>query len=87
MLACVSSSLCVILSQAIERKNEEQRNLLQEIQKINEENLLSKEQKKEEERLADLRAVEYTRKKLVRKVFNGFLTILLLSSPTTVMLN
>ncbi len=46
MLACVSSSLCVILSQAIERKKEEQRNLLQEIQKINEENLLSKEQKR-----------------------------------------
>lgn len=53
---------------------------------MNEENLLAKEQKKEEERLADLRAVEYTHKKLVRKVFNGFLTILLLSSPTTVML-
>lgn len=58
-----------MLSQAIERKKEEQKNLLQEIQKINEENLLAKEQKKEEERLADLRAVEYTRKKLVRKVF------------------
>lgn len=64
----------MILSQAIERKKEEQRILLQEIQKINEENLLAKEQKKEEERLADLRAVEYTRKKLVRKVVNGFLS-------------
>lgn len=58
-----------MLSQAIERKKEEQKNLLQEIQRINEDNLLAKEQKKEEERLADLRAVEYTRKKLVRKVF------------------
>ncbi|XP_058606975.1 cilia- and flagella-associated protein 45 isoform X3 [Onychostoma macrolepis] len=52
---------------AIERKKEEQKNLLQEIQKINEENLLAKEQKNEEERLEDLRAVEYTHKKLERE--------------------
>ncbi|XP_051580988.1 cilia- and flagella-associated protein 45 [Myxocyprinus asiaticus] len=52
---------------AIERKKEEQKMLLQEIQKINEENLLAREKRKEEERLADLRAVEYTRKKLERE--------------------
>lgn len=60
-----------MLSQAIERKKVEQKILLQEIQKINEENLVSKEQKKEEERLADLRAAEYTKKKLVRNICKG----------------
>lgn len=64
----VCSCLSLMLSQAIERKKEDQRKLLQEIQKINEGNLVTKEQKKEEERLADLRAAEYTKKKLVRKV-------------------
>lgn len=38
-----------------------------EIQQINEANLRAKERKKEEERLADLHALEYTRKKLVRE--------------------
>ena len=51
----------------MERKKAEQKRLLLEIQKINEENLLAKEHRKEEERLADLRALEYTHKKLVSK--------------------
>lgn len=58
------------MTQAIEWKKEEQRKLLHEIQKINDENLLAKERKKEEEKLADLRALEYTQKKLVRKVLS-----------------
>lgn len=62
-----------MVSQGIEKKKEEQKKLLQEIQRINEDNLLAKEQKKEEERLADLRAVEYTHNKLVRKIFIAFL--------------
>lgn len=43
----------------------EQRGLQVEILKINEESLLAKERKKEEERQADLHALEYTRKKVV----------------------
>lgn len=49
----------------MEKRKEEQRRLQLEILKINEENLLAKERKKEEERLADLHALEYTQKKMV----------------------
>lgn len=76
-----------MLSQVIERKKEEQRKLLQDIQRINEENLLAKEHKKEEERLADLRAIEYTTKKLVRKVFLMGFSLSPLLTSTTVILN
>ena len=51
--------------QALGKKKEQQMKLQVEIMQINEENLLSKERKKEEEQLADLRAMEYTRKKMV----------------------
>lgn len=53
------------VSQALERKKEEQQRLQQEILCINEDRLLAKERNKEEERLADLRAMEYTYKKMV----------------------
>uniref|UniRef100_A0A3P9AAU7 Cilia- and flagella-associated protein 45 n=1 Tax=Esox lucius TaxID=8010 RepID=A0A3P9AAU7_ESOLU len=53
--------------EALERKKEERQRLQQEILRINEESFLAKERKKEEERLADLRAVEYTRKKMERE--------------------
>ncbi|XP_066541257.1 cilia- and flagella-associated protein 45 [Hoplias malabaricus] len=53
--------------EALERKKVEQKRLLQEIQKINEENLVAKEHRKEEERLADLHAMEFSRKKLERE--------------------
>uniref|UniRef100_A0A8B9K4Y5 Cilia- and flagella-associated protein 45 n=1 Tax=Astyanax mexicanus TaxID=7994 RepID=A0A8B9K4Y5_ASTMX len=52
--------------ETMEKKKEEQKRLLLEIKKINEVNILAKERRKEEERLADLRALEYTRKKLER---------------------
>lgn len=55
----------VCVSQALERKKEEQQRLQQEILRINEDSLLAKERNKEEERLADLRAMEYTYKKMV----------------------
>lgn len=51
----------------LQRKWEEQRQMQREIQQINEANLRAKERKKEEERLADLHALEYTRKKLERE--------------------
>ncbi|XP_041098395.1 cilia- and flagella-associated protein 45 [Polyodon spathula] len=51
----------------LQRKWEEQRRMQREIQLINEANLRAKERKKEEERLADLHALEYTRKKLERE--------------------
>ncbi|MGH0159259.1 UNVERIFIED_CONTAM: hypothetical protein FKN15_006245 [Acipenser sinensis] len=51
----------------LQRKLEEQRQMQREIQQINEANLRAKERKKEEERLADLHALEYTRKKLERE--------------------
>ncbi|KAI4874354.1 hypothetical protein NFI96_022212, partial [Prochilodus magdalenae] len=63
--AKIPAAVCANL--AMERKKVEQRRLQREIQKINEENLLAKESRKEEERLADLRALEYTRKKLERE--------------------
>ncbi|RXM91611.1 Cilia- and flagella-associated protein 45 [Acipenser ruthenus] len=46
---------------------EMERQMQREIQQINEANLRAKERKKEEERLADLHALEYTRKKLERE--------------------
>lgn len=49
----------------MEKRKAEQKRLQLEILKINEESLLDKERRKEEERQADLHAQEYTRKKLV----------------------
>uniref|UniRef100_A0A674BE72 Cilia- and flagella-associated protein 45 n=1 Tax=Salmo trutta TaxID=8032 RepID=A0A674BE72_SALTR len=51
----------------MEEKKEEQQRLQQEILRINEDSLLAKERNKEEERLADLRAMEYTHKKMERE--------------------
>ncbi|XP_062328979.1 cilia- and flagella-associated protein 45 [Osmerus eperlanus] len=53
--------------EALGKKKEQQMKLQVEIMQINEENLLAKERKKEEEQLADLRAMEYTRKKMERE--------------------
>lgn len=56
----------------MEKRKEEQERLQLEIKKINEDNRLAKELKKEEERLADLDAMEYTNKKLVSEAFTHF---------------
>ncbi|XP_048836914.1 cilia- and flagella-associated protein 45 isoform X2 [Brienomyrus brachyistius] len=53
--------------QTLQRRREDQWQLLLEIQKINEQSLRAKECKKEEEKLADLRALEYTRQKMERE--------------------
>ncbi|KAM6946476.1 cilia- and flagella-associated protein 45 [Aplochiton taeniatus] len=53
--------------ESFERKKVEQDLLQQEIARINQEGLKDKDRKLEEERLADLRAMEYTRKKLERE--------------------
>ncbi|XP_041920477.1 cilia- and flagella-associated protein 45 isoform X1 [Alosa sapidissima] len=53
--------------EALERKRDDQMRLQLEIIRINEESLLAKEHKQEEERLADLRAMEYTRQKMQRE--------------------
>lgn len=49
----------------MENRKAEQRRLQLEILKINEESLLAKERRREEERQADLHALEYTQKRLV----------------------
>lgn len=49
----------------MEKKKADQKRLQLEIMRINEENLLAKERRKEEEKLADLHAMEFTRSKLV----------------------
>lgn len=56
----------VVSSQALERKREEQRRLQEENMRINAETMRAKEQRREEEKLADRRDMEYIQKKLVR---------------------
>uniref|UniRef100_A0A4W4HJ22 Cilia- and flagella-associated protein 45 n=1 Tax=Electrophorus electricus TaxID=8005 RepID=A0A4W4HJ22_ELEEL len=53
--------------ESMERKKSEKSKLQLEIQKINEDSLLAKEHRKEEERMADRRALDYTRQKLERE--------------------
>lgn len=47
-------------------KREEQQRLQEEIMRINAETMRAKEQRREEEKLADMRDMEYVRNKLVR---------------------
>ncbi|KAM9853491.1 LOW QUALITY PROTEIN: cilia- and flagella-associated protein 45-like [Aulostomus maculatus] len=53
--------------QALERKREEQLHLHQEVMRINAETIRVKEQRKEEEKLADIRDMEYIKNKLKRE--------------------
>ncbi|XP_056138839.1 cilia- and flagella-associated protein 45 [Lampris incognitus] len=53
--------------EALERRREEQKCLQQEIMRINAETLQAKERRRAEEALADLRAMEYTHKKMERE--------------------
>lgn len=52
--------------QVLEKKREEQQRLQEENMRINAETIRAKEQKREEEKLADMRDMEYLQKKLVR---------------------
>ncbi|XP_012679476.1 cilia- and flagella-associated protein 45 [Clupea harengus] len=52
--------------EALERKRDDQWRLQEEIQRINEDSLQAKECRREEERMADLRAMEFTRQKMKR---------------------
>lgn len=56
----------VFFFQALEKKKEEQRRLHEENMRINAETIRAKEQRREEEKLADRRDREYIQKKLVR---------------------
>lgn len=56
----------MLLVQALEKKREEQQLLHQEVMSINAATMRAKEQRQEEERLADMREMEYMRSKLVR---------------------
>lgn len=47
-------------------KREEQQRLQEEIMRINAETMRAKEQRREEEKLADMRDMEYVQNKLVR---------------------
>lgn len=60
------SSLLIVFFQALEKKREEQQRLHEEIMRINAETMQAKEQRREEEKLADMRDMEYSRNKLVR---------------------
>lgn len=53
--------------QALERKKEEQRHLHEENLRINTETIRTKEQRREEEKLLDMRDMEYLKKKLVKQ--------------------
>ena len=50
----------------MEKKRAQQSLLQEEIERINTETIQAKEQKKEQEKLADLKAMEYTQQKMVR---------------------
>ena len=52
--------------QALVRKREEQQHLQEEVMRINAETMQAKEQRREEEKLADIRDIAYIRKKQVR---------------------
>lgn len=51
--------------QALERKKEEQQRLKEENMHINSETIRAKERRKEEEKMADLRDLEYMKNKMV----------------------
>uniref|UniRef100_A0A3B4ARW9 Cilia- and flagella-associated protein 45 n=1 Tax=Periophthalmus magnuspinnatus TaxID=409849 RepID=A0A3B4ARW9_9GOBI len=55
------------LQQTLEKKKKEQEQLQEEIRRINAETLRAKEKRKEEEKLADLRAMEYIKEKMERE--------------------
>ncbi|KAM8767905.1 cilia- and flagella-associated protein 45 [Acanthopagrus schlegelii] len=52
---------------ALEKKREEQQKLQEEVIRINAETMWAKEQRKEEEKLADMRDMEYIKRKLERE--------------------
>ncbi|XP_068441678.1 cilia- and flagella-associated protein 45 isoform X1 [Clinocottus analis] len=52
---------------AIEKKREEQQHLHEEVMRINTETMRAKEQRREEEKMADMRNMEYMRKKMKRE--------------------
>uniref|UniRef100_A0A8C5F841 Cilia- and flagella-associated protein 45 n=1 Tax=Gadus morhua TaxID=8049 RepID=A0A8C5F841_GADMO len=52
---------------ALEKKRQQQSLLQDEIERINRETIQAKEQKKEQEKLADLKAMEYTKQKMERE--------------------
>lgn len=51
--------------QALERKKEEQQSLKEENIRINSETIRAKERRREEEKMADLRNLEYMKNKMV----------------------
>lgn len=51
----------------MENKREEQQHLHEEVMRINTEIMQAKEQRREEEKLADMRNMEYMRNKMVRR--------------------
>lgn len=53
--------------QALERKKKEQRHLHEENLRINTETIQAKRQRREEEKLLDMRDMEYMKKKLVKQ--------------------
>uniref|UniRef100_A0A8C2XI29 Cilia- and flagella-associated protein 45 n=1 Tax=Cyclopterus lumpus TaxID=8103 RepID=A0A8C2XI29_CYCLU len=57
----------LLLLQAMEKKREEQQHLNEEIMRINTETMQAKEQRREEEKLADMRNMEYMRNKMKRE--------------------
>lgn len=52
--------------QALEKKKEEQQRLKEENLRINSETIRAKERRREEEKVADLRDLEYMKNKMVR---------------------
>lgn len=66
MTEWISEDLCFLLFlQALQRRREEQQRLLEEVLQINAEAVQAKDQRKEEEKLADIRDMEFLRKKQV----------------------
>lgn len=57
--------LCDSFLQALERKKEELRHVHEENMRINAESIRTKVQRREEEKLLDMRDLEYLKKKLV----------------------
>lgn len=60
--------------QMLEKKRAEQQYLQEEVMRINAETMRAKQQRREEEKLADMRDMEYIRKKMVRWKANYLLT-------------
>lgn len=64
------SLLSVSGFQALEKKKAEQQQLQEEIMRINAETMRAKEQRREVEKVADMRDMEYIHKKMVRQQAN-----------------